>query len=92
MRKKVCFLKKLDLKKTSGSPSQNSRPHDGYGMYGHPPKNRLRIFIVQILEYFDSKSITREIVRTPASKHPRFLASNFEIFLRSDFPCILGAK
>ena len=52
---------------TSGIPSQNSRPHAYYGMYGHPPQNRLRIFIVQILEYFDSKSITREIVRTPAS-------------------------
>ena len=39
------------------------REHPG----DYPPKNRLRIFMVQILEYFDSKSITEEIVRTPAS-------------------------
>ena len=60
--KKIFFSKK-----SSGVPSQNSRPHACMVCMVIPPKIGLEFLCVQILEYFDSKSITREIVRTPAS-------------------------
>ena len=37
-----------------------------------PPKIGLEFLCVQILEYFDSKSITREIVIRGGQQHPDF--------------------